>query len=141
MDSVKEQFPLPVPTKLSRPFWEAAKTGKLVFQFCHQCQSFQSYPKPCCSECGSDSLEWKGVCGKGRVYSFTIPRYVVGNSSFFQDKLPFIVAIIELDEGIRIYSNIIGVKPEGVTIGMKVQVEFENISPEINLPKFKPVAD
>jgi uncharacterized OB-fold protein len=125
-------------TLLTREFWESAKQGKLVFQYCSKCDMLQAYPKPCCSECGSERLSWKEVSGEGTVYSFTIPRQVVDNSPAFKDQLPFVVAVVQLKEGPRLITNIVDLPPEEVKIGMEVRVTFEDISPEITLPKFRP---
>lgn len=126
-------------TGLTREFWESAKQGKLVFQYCSKCKTLQAYPKPWCSECGSEELTWKEVSGEGTIYSYTIPRQVVDNSPAFAEKMPFVVAIVQLREGPRIYSNIVDLDPEKVAIGMKVTVIFEELSGDIALPKFKPV--
>ena len=139
MGPIKESFPLPMITVLTREFWESAKERKLVFQHCSKCNTLQAYPKPWCSECGSEELSWKEVSGEGTVYSFTIPRQVVDNSPAFNERLPFVVAVVQLEEGPRLISNIIGLPPEEVRIGMKVKVSFEDVSPEIALPKFRPL--
>lgn len=140
MKARKETLPVPMPTGLTGEFWAAAKQGKLVLQCCSHCKALQSYPKPWCSECGSEDLTWREVSGKGTVYSYTIPRQVVDNSPAFEEKMPFVVAIVQLEEGPRIYSNIIGLPPEKVKIGMELEVVFEDASPDIALPKFQPVS-
>ena len=139
MRSSQKSLPLPTPTVLTREFWMSAKKRKLVFQYCSKCKMLQSYPKPWCSECGSEELSWKEVSGEGTVYSYTIPRQVIDNSPAFEKNLPFVVAIVQLEEGPRLYSNIIGLPPEDVRIGMKVGVIFEDVSSDIALPKFRPL--
>jgi uncharacterized OB-fold protein len=126
-------------TVLSRKFWEAAKQRKLAFQYCSKCDMLQAYPKPCCSECGGEELSWKELSGEGTVYSYTVPRQVIDNSPVFAKGLPFVVAIVQLREGPRLISNIVGLPPEEVKIGMKVMVTFEDVSSEIALPKFRPL--
>jgi hypothetical protein len=126
-------------TGLNRKFWESAKQRKLVFQYCSKCKTLQAYPKPWCSQCGSEELSWKELSGEGIVYSYTIPRRVIDNSPAFQEKLPFAVAIVQLKEGPRIISNIIGLPTQEVKIGMKVEVVFEGVTSEIALPKFHPL--
>jgi uncharacterized OB-fold protein len=130
--------PLPEITSLTKPFWEAAKRGELLLQRCVRCGYYQWYPRPSCHKCGSLNLEWARSSGLGRVYSFTVIRRVVGNSPDFAYDIPFVVAEIDLDEGVRLYSNIVDVKPEDVRIGMRVRVKFEDTSPEIHLYKFRP---
>jgi uncharacterized OB-fold protein len=126
-------------TVLTREFWESAKKRQLVFQYCSTCNALQAYPKPWCSECGSEKLSWKELSGKGTVYSYTVPRQVVDNSPAFEERLPFVVAVVQLEEGPRLISNIVGLPPEEIRIGMKVKVCFEDVSPEIALPKFHPL--
>ncbi|MDJ0270151.1 MAG: Zn-ribbon domain-containing OB-fold protein [Aigarchaeota archaeon] len=130
--------PLPEVTPLTKPFWEASKRGELLLQRCKNCSTYIWYPRHICINCGSRELEWVKASGKGKVYSYTIVRQVIGNSPEFSKEIPFVVAEIELDEGARICSNIVGVKPEDVSIGMPVEVFFEECTPEISLPKFKP---
>ncbi len=130
--------PLPEITSLTKPFWEAAKKGELHLQRCMLCGHYQWYPRPSCQKCGSMKLEWVKASGLGRVYSFTVIRRVVGNSPDFANDIPFVVAEVDLDEGVRVYSNIVDVKPEDVQIGMRVRVTFEEASPEIHLFKFRP---
>ncbi len=130
--------PLPEVTPLTKPFWEASKRGELLLQRCKNCSTYIWYPRHICINCGSRELEWVKASGRGKVYSYTIVRQVIGNSPEFSKEIPFVVAEIELDEGVRICSNIVGVKPEDVSIGMPVEVFFEECTPEISLPKFKP---
>lgn len=138
MTAVTYDKPLPEITPLTQPFWEAAKRHELHLQKCNRCRNYQWYPRYLCSHCGSRNMEWKKVSGKGRVYSFTIIRQVVANSPAFQRDIPFVVALIELNEGPRMYSNVIGCKPEDVRVGMNVEVVFDDITNDISLPKFKP---
>lgn len=130
--------PLPEVTPLTKPFWEASKRGELLLQRCKNCSTYIWYPRHICISCGSRELEWVKASGRGKVYSYTVVRQVIGNSPEFSKEIPFVVAEIELDEGVRICSNIVGVKPEDVSIGMPVEVFFEECTPEISLPKFKP---
>lgn len=129
---------LPGITPLTKPFWDAAKQHTLVLQRCRNCQEYQWYPKAWCSHCGSRSLEWTPVSGQGTVYSFTVIRQVIDNAPAFQADIPFVVALIELAEGPRMYSNVTGCKPEEVVIGMRVKVWFDDVTSDITLPKFSP---
>jgi uncharacterized OB-fold protein len=126
--------PLPKPTETSRPFWDAAKQHRLQLQHCGGCQSFIYYPRDRCPHCLSDQLEWRPVSGKGKVYSYTTVRRASVRS--FADK-PYVLAIVELDEGVRMTTNI-EAPPESVKIGMPVTVFFDDVTPERTLVKFKP---
>jgi uncharacterized OB-fold protein len=133
--------PLPAVTAEAKPFWEAAAQQKLVMQRCSDCHAWVWTPRPSCSECGSESLEWTPMSGKGEIYSFTVIRQVVGRaaSKAFEPDIPYVVAWVDLDEGPRMITNIVGCAVENVNLGMKVTVAFEQASPEIWLPKFKPL--
>jgi uncharacterized OB-fold protein len=132
--------PLPAVTPEAKPFWDAAAQQKLVMQRCHECNAWVWTPRPSCNECGSDKVEWTPMSGRGEVYSFTVIRQIAGRaaSQAFQSDIPYVVAWVDLDEGPRMITNIIGCPVEDVAIGMKVAVVFEQASNDVWLPKFKP---
>jgi uncharacterized OB-fold protein len=133
--------PLPQITSEAQPFWDAAAKQQLVMQRCQDCHAYIWTPRPVCFECGSERLEWTQLSGKGEIYSFTVIRQVVGRaaSQAFEKDIPYVIAWIDLEEGPRMISNVIGCPVEDVKIGMKVSVEFEQQSAEIWLPKFTPL--
>lgn len=128
--------PIPTPSEDSRPYWEAARNHELKLQQCCACSAFRFPPAEVCSECICDDYEWKPVSGKGRVFSFVI--YHRAYHPGFADELPYVVAVIELDEGPRMLSNVTGCKPEEVRCDMPVEVVFEDITEEMTVPKFQP---
>jgi uncharacterized OB-fold protein len=131
--------PLPEITPVNQRFWEAAKEGKLMMQRCKDCQSWVWCPRPICVDCNSDKLEWTSLSGRGKIFSFTVIREVVGRElRGFASDIPYVTAWIDLDEGPRICSNVIGCPIESVKIGMDVQVAFEDTGEGISLPKFRP---
>ncbi len=134
--------PLPQVNAVTRPFWSAAAERRLSMPRCRACAAFTFPPRPTCGDCGSENLEWVNLSGRGRVYSFTVIRQVVGGPSAkaFEPDIPYVVALIDLDEGPRITSNVIGCPVEAVKIDMPVEVAFEQASAEVWLPKFKPRA-
>src|SRR5215470_3201516 len=125
--------PLPAITSEAKPFWDAAAQNKLVVQRCRDCRAYVWTPRPACYECGSEELEWTDVSGKGAVYSFTVIRQVVGRaaSKAFEPDVPYVVAWVDLEEGPRMISNVVGCAVEDVKLGMHVAVTFEQASPEI----------
>jgi uncharacterized OB-fold protein len=130
--------PLPAVTSLTKPFWDSCSKHQLRMQFCTSCNEWIWYPKALCPSCGKrDSIEWRQLSGKGKVYSFTIIRQVIGNSPAFNKDIPFVVGLIELDEGPRIYSNVTGMKPEEISIDDPVVVYFDDVGLGMALPKFK----
>ena len=110
--------PLPKPTPTSRPFWEAARRHELSLQRCAACKAYIYYPRERCPHCFSDRLAWERVSGRGKVYSYTVVRRASSRS--FADK-PYVLAIVELEEGPRMTSNIVAA-PESVKVGMPVVV-------------------
>jgi len=134
--------PLPTPSNVSQPFWDAAKEHRLVFQRCRLCGTSVFYPRDTCPgpKCfGVGTLDWVESSGKGRVYSFTI-LYQPAHPSFADD-VPYVLAIIEMDEGWRMDSNVINIDPTAVRIGMRVEVAWEDVTPEFTLPKFQTVSE
>jgi len=130
--------PVPVISSWAKPFWDAAKEGKLLYQRCKDCNTNVFYPRIACTNCFSDNLEWVESSGKGTVYTYTV---VESNppSAFIQD-LPFVIAIIKLEEeGVQMLSNIVDCDPHEVECDMPVEVVFEKLNDEITLPKFKPI--
>ncbi len=130
--------PLPSLTTLTKPFWDYCSRHELRMQFCNSCNEWIWYPKAWCPSCGKrKGIEWKPVTGKGKVYSYTVIRQVIDNSPSFNKDIPFVVALIELEEGPRIYSDVTEVKPEEVKIGDDVAVYFDEVAPGVSLPKFR----
>lgn len=140
MSKMETAKPLPRINAVTEPFWEAAARQTLLMQRCRDCLAYVWTPRPACFECGGDRLEWLPLSGRGRVYSFTIIRQVAGRGSAaaFEKEIPYTVAWIDLDEGPRLLSNVIGCPVGDVKIGMEVIAVFEEASREIRLPKFKP---
>lgn len=130
--------PLPQITDLTRPFWTAAKNGRLVLQKCGKCSTFNFFPKPWCIECGSRDLNWTDAKPFGTVYSFTISRSVAMNFPGWEAELPVLMSLIDLDDGVRLYGQVTGCAPEELKIGMRVEAYFEDISDEAGIPKFRP---
>ncbi len=132
--------PLPAITTETKPFWDAAAQHKLMIQRCKACNAWVWTPRPSCNECGSETVEWTRMSGNGEVYSFTVIRQVVGRASSkaFEPDIPFVIAWVDLDEGPRMITNIVGCAVEYVKLGMKVTVQFEQASDKVWLPKFRP---
>ncbi|HWO43633.1 MAG TPA: Zn-ribbon domain-containing OB-fold protein [Candidatus Eisenbacteria bacterium] len=140
-EEAKIKKPLPQLTPLNRPFWEGARAGKLVMQRCTNCRAWVWCPRPVCGECGSDKLEWTELSGRGKVFSFTVIREVVGRAlRGFAPDIPYVTAWIDLHEGPRFCSNIVGCPIGQIKIGMDVEVIFEDTGEGVTLPKFRPRA-
>lgn len=131
--------PIPAVNTWAKPFWEAAKEERLIIQKCNECDKYIFYPRLVCPFCSNDDLEWVKASGKGTIYSYSV---VESNApSAFIDDMPYVVAIIRLEEGVQLMSNIIGCDPKDVRCDMPVEVTFEKLDDNFTLPKFKRVED
>ena len=124
----------PSATSDTQFFWDAAKERRLVIQRCAACGALRHPPRPMCPHC--HSLQWDAIesAGRGTVYSCVIPRHPEWPG--FPE--PYVVAIVELEEGTRLVTNVVGVEAEAVTIVMPVAVRFEEFDGGLVLPLFEP---
>jgi len=129
--------PIPVPDEASRPFFEGANRHELMLQRCTICGAYLYPVKLRCDLCLNTSIEWVEASGKGRLYSFGLMHQLYDPR--FADEIPYNVALVELEEGIRIVSNVVGCPSSELRIDMPLQVTFEDINDEVAIPKFKPV--
>jgi len=127
--------PAPPPDADSAPYWAAAHDGRLVVQRCTTCGHTQLYPRDRCLVCRGP-VEWVEASGRGTVYSFTVIRQ--NYSRPFRDWIPYVVALVDLEEGPRVMTNIVECEPDAVRIGMAVRARFEPISDEAGIALFAP---
>jgi uncharacterized OB-fold protein len=128
--------PLPHPSKWSAPYWEAAKNHKFVVQACQDCDQSIVYPRRYCPTCLGENLEFRASAGTGEIYTLSVQE--AGPPTGFADKLPFVLAVIRLDEGVQLMSNIIGDDRLSAKIGDRVFVDFETAEDgETVLPVFR----
>jgi uncharacterized protein len=128
--------PLPILHKETQPFWDAAKKHEVLLPRCRECAKFFFYPRSTCPYCLSDQIDWVAASGKGTIYSFTV-SYRPGHPAFISD-VPYNIAVVELEEGVRMMTNILRCKNEELKIGMSVEAVFEDINQQVTLIKFKP---
>ena len=129
--------PLPQTTAVSRPFWEGCRRHELRIQQCLICSALRFPPQRLCPECLSDTSEWREVSGRGKIYSFVVYHRLYHPA--FESDLPYNVAVVELAEGPRLLSTIVGCGNDALRCDMPVEVIFDDITPEVTLPKFHPV--
>lgn len=136
--SEKVEKPLPIPNEDTRVLFEGARRGELMIQRCAKCGEYRFVARQRCDVCGSPEFSWEAASGRGKLISFAYvhQKYHPG----FADETPYPIAIVELEEGPRLTTNLVqlnGVTPHG---GMAVQVVFERRTDEISIPVFKPAA-
>ena len=128
--------PLPRPTEDSAPYWEAAHRGELRMQRCSECGHVRFPPALLCPRCLSETAAWVPLSGRGTVFSWIVVHQ--SQHPAFNADAPYNVTIVELEEGPRLHTNLIGCRNDEIHIGMPVEVLFEKINDEVTLPKFRP---
>jgi uncharacterized OB-fold protein len=135
MSATEYKKPLPTLTDENRPFWEGAREGRLVMQKCGACGHIRYPISHVCPDCLSYEFEWTPLSGRGEVFSYVV-FYQLYNKAFADD-IPYNVALIQLEEGPRMISNIVGVDNDAVEVGDKVEAAFEKATDEITIPRFR----
>ena len=128
--------PVPTITPDMKPFFDAAKRHELVAQRCADCRTHRFPAREICSQCLSRRSEWVQVSGSGEVFSYNVMHQVYHPG--FAGEVPYAVVVVKLAEGAKMNSNLLGVKPHDIRIGMPVKVVFEDVTDEVTLPKFAP---
>jgi uncharacterized protein len=138
MPELEYQKPLPAISTLNKPFWESLRKRELRLQKCDGCARVWYPPSPLCPECWSRQFTWTRLSGRGRVNS-----WVVFHQSYFRgfdSELPYNVAEVELDEGPRLLTNLVGIRHNEIRANLPVEIIFEDVTGEITLAKFRPAA-
>jgi uncharacterized protein len=128
--------PLPAIDVESGPFWKAARERRLAIMHCRVCDRHFFYPRALCPHCHSEAVAWTDASGRGTIYAFTIARRPAGPA--FKPDVPYVVALVELEEGPRLMTNIVTGDVDSVRIGQKVKAVFEDVTDEVTLVKFAP---
>ena len=122
----------PVPDAVSIPFWEGIADGVLRVQRCGACGRHVFYPRAVCPYCDASELDWVDASGRGQVHSFTVVHRAPPD---YRDEVPYVVALVELDEGVRMMTRIVDVEPAGVRVDLPVEVAIQG---DPRLPYFRP---
>ena len=128
--------PLPHLDEENRPWWEALKRHELYIQKCRDCGFTRYYARALCTNCLSSKTEWVRCSGRGKIYTFTVTNQ--NQAPGFRESLPYVMAYVDLDEGLKMLTNIVDCPPDQVKIGMPVEVVYEDVTPEVTLAKFRP---
>ena len=127
-------IPEPLIDSDSRPYWEGIAQGELRIQQCDSCKKYVFYPRSICPHCHADALSWVTASGDGTIYSYTVVHQAFGP---FAADAPFIIAIVELTEGVRMMTRIIDASREQVSVGISVHVTFGKVDENVTLPYFR----
>ncbi|MER7505723.1 Zn-ribbon domain-containing OB-fold protein [Nonomuraea pusilla] len=128
--------PTPKPTPETQPFWDGTAAGELRIQRCHACERHYFYPRPSCPHCGSADVAWVRASGRATLYSYVINHRPAPG---FEDDGPYAIAVVELEEGVRMMTNLVGVEnvPERLPLDMELRVVFERRG-DVHVPLFTP---
>jgi uncharacterized OB-fold protein len=132
----KVRFDLPVIEDENRPFWEAARAGRLLIGRCRACGQPHYYPRPFCPLCWSEDVVHQDACGRGTLYTYS--TVYTNDLHPFNERLPYVAAIVDLEEGVRVSTNIVDCDPADLAVGMAVTLTFREAGPELTLPVFRP---
>ncbi len=127
----------PVPDPESAPYWRAAALHRLVLQRCAACAAYRFPPSPSCPDCRSTATDWVEASGRGRIYSWIVVEHPVP-AEVFADAVPYVVALVELDEGVRLATNIVDCAADAIRAELPVEVVFHDLGDGLALPLFRP---
>lgn len=131
-----EPRPVPDVTPETEPFWSRAADGKLLLSECDDCGLVYHYPRALCPDCFSDDVEWIESSGRGEIYAYSTAKTISG---WPEERLPLVIAYVELEEGPRMMTNVTDCDPDAVEIGDEVEVTFVPTQDDIAIPTFTPV--
>ena len=129
------RFDIPTPDLETQPFWDGCRAGKFLVRNCNACGEDHFYPRPFCPKCWSDDVEWKQASGRATLYTYSIVHQ--NDLPPFNERVPYVAAVVELEEGPRVMTNIEGVPFEDLRVGMPVVVDFKPLDDEITIAIFR----
>jgi uncharacterized OB-fold protein len=130
------RFDLPTIDMETQPFWDGLQAGKFLLRHCNACNRDHYYPRPFCPTCWSDDLSWKEASGRGKIYTYSVVH--VNDLPPFSERVPYVAAIVELEEGPRVMTNIEGLPFDELAADLPVVVEYKAISDDVTIPVFRP---
>jgi uncharacterized protein len=130
------RFDLPTPEADTQPFWDAAREKKLLIKRCGGCGKNHFYPRPFCPHCWSADVGWREASGRGTLYTYSIVHQ--NDLPPFNQRVPYVAAIVDLAEGPRVMTNLVDVEHDAIRVGMGVEATFQAISDDVTIPVFRP---
>jgi uncharacterized protein len=132
------RFDLPTPDDETAEFWAGCRAGRLLLRHCGACDEFHYYPRPFCPKCWSGEVEWRKASGRARLYTYSIVH--VNDLPPWPERVPYVAAVVDLDEGPRMMTNVEGCDLADLEIGMTLAVDFKAVTDEVTIPVFRPAA-
>lgn len=131
------RYDLPTPEGDTRPFWDAAADGQLLLRRCDDCDTTHFYPRPFCPRCWSSNVAWMTATGRATLYTWSVVHS--NDLPPFGDRVPYVAAVVDLEEGPRMMTNVVDCDPADLRIGMELVVTFEQRTDDLTVPLFRPL--
>ena len=131
------RYDLPTPDAETQPFWDAAREGQLLLRRCEDCNTASFYPRRFCPSCWSENVTWIAATGRATLYTWSVVHS--NDLPPFGERVPYVAAVVDLEEGPRMMTNVIGCDFDSLHIDMKLVVDFEVRTDDITVPVFRPV--
>jgi len=132
------RFDLPTPDDYTQVWWDAAADGRLLLVRCSACGEAHYYPRPFCPRCGADTVSWEEASGAATLYTWSVVHR--NDLPPFNERVPYVAAVVDLAEGPRMMTNVVGCDADDLRVGMALQVEFADTGEGYHLPVFRPAA-
>jgi len=132
------RYDLPIPDDYTRTWWDAAAERRLLIVRCAACGEAHYYPRPFCPRCGSEEVAWEDASGHATLYTWSTVHQ--NDLPPFREKVPYVAAVVDLAEGPRMMTNVVGAEPASLQVGMALQVDFEELDDGFYIPVFRPAA-
>jgi uncharacterized protein len=132
------RFDLPTPDDETREFWDGCREGRFLVRHCNACDQFHYYPRPFCPKCWSTDVEWSPASGRAQLYTYSVVH--ANDLPPWPERVPYVAAVVDLEEGPRVMTNVEGCAFDDLAIGMRLMVDFKAISDDVTIPVFRPVA-
>jgi uncharacterized OB-fold protein len=131
------RYDLPIPDDYTQVWWDAAAERRLLVVRCGACGEAHYYPRPFCPRCGSVDVRWEDASGRATLYTWSVVHQ--NDLPPFRDKVPYVAAVVDLEEGPRMMTNVVGVAADHLRVGMSLVVDFEELADGFQAPVFRPV--
>jgi len=131
------RFDLPTPDPSTQPWWDAARHGRLLVKRCAACGRAHFYPRPFCPYCWSDQVDWEDASGQATLYTWSV--VFQNDLPPFNERVPYIAAVVDLAEGPRMMTNLVDCRAEQLGVGMPLEVVFRPVADDVVLPMFRPL--
>jgi uncharacterized OB-fold protein len=126
--------PMPTPTRESQPYWDGLREGRFMLQHCAKCGKARHYPRPVCPHCFSMESTWREAPPAGRIHSWTVCHHPF--NFFFKSMAPYVVALVDMEAGVRVNAPLRGMAEDALKIGAPVRLAFEPVTKDVTLPYF-----